>query len=108
MRRRPRRFGMLQCSDRGAQYCRHGYRQQLQVLCIITGTTDRGHRYQKAVAERVNGLLKGVFDLDANILAFRDAHDALAPAIHRYTTIRTHWSPELKSRVYSDLMSKHS
>ena len=90
-------LGIVHHSDRGTQYCCHAYRQQLQALRMIPSTTDGAHCYQNAVAERVNGILKDEFDLDAVFPTFTDAQDAVASAIHRYNTIRTHWSLELQT-----------
>jgi transposase InsO family protein len=52
--------------------------------------TDAAHCYQNAVAERVNGILKDEFDLDAVFPAFSVAHTVVGTAIHTYNTLRPH------------------
>ena len=64
---------------------------------MISSMTDGAHCYQNAVAERVNGILKDEFDLDAIFPIFLAAQEAVASAITRYNTIRTHWSLKLQT-----------
>ena len=52
-------------SDRGCQYCCHEYLGHLRKLQMIPSMTDENHCYQNAIAERVNGILKDEFNLDA-------------------------------------------
>ena len=87
--------GIVHHSDRGTQYCCHGYRAQLTAARMLPSMTDGAHCYQNAVAERVNGILKDEFDLDAIFPSCTAAHAAVASAIHRYNTIRRHWSLDL-------------
>jgi transposase InsO family protein len=49
------------------------------------------------MVERINGIFKDEFDLDAVFPTFTDAQDAVASAIHRYNTIRTHLRLELQT-----------
>jgi transposase InsO family protein len=49
------------------------------------------------MVERINGIFKDEFDLDAVFPTVTDAQDAVASAIHRYNTIRTHWSLALQT-----------
>ena len=62
---------------------------------MLPSMTDGAHCYQNAVADRVNGILQDEFDLDAVFPTFPAAQEAVASAIHRYNTIRTHWSLDL-------------
>lgn len=87
--------GVVHHSDRGSQYCCHAYLQQLQALRMIPSMTDEHHCYQNAVAERVNGILKDEFDLDAVFPSVDAAQQAVARAVQTYNTVRTHWSLEL-------------
>jgi transposase InsO family protein len=89
--------GIVHHSDRGTQYCCHAYRQQLHAAHMLPSMTDGAHCYQNAVAERVNGILKDEFDLDAVFPSFAAAHDAVAWAIHRYNHIRTHGNLALQT-----------
>lgn len=87
--------GIVHHSDRGTQYCCHAYRHQLHAARMLASMTDGAHCYQNAVAERLNGILKDEFDLDAVFPSFTVAQQAVDSAIHRYNTIRPHWSLDL-------------
>lgn len=89
--------GILHHSDRGSQYCCHAYLAQLATLRMLPSMTDGAHCYQNAVAERVNGILKDEFDLDAVFPTFTAALQAVTRAIHTYNTVRTHWSLNLRT-----------
>lgn len=89
--------GVVHHSDRGSQYCCHDYLAQLHTLRMLPSMTDENHCYQNAVAERVNGVLKDEFDLDADFPSFRDAQAAVAQAIATYNTVRMHWSLQLQT-----------
>lgn len=52
--------------------------------------TDADHCYQNAVAERVNGILKDEFDLDAEFPSFLVAQQQVAHAITIYNRVRLH------------------
>lgn len=89
--------GVVHHSDRGSQYCCHDYLDALHALRMIPSMTDGAHCYQNAVAERVNGILKDEFDLDAVFPSVRAAQSAVAHAVHIYNTVRTHWSLKLQT-----------
>lgn len=89
--------GVLHHSDRGSQYCCHEFLQALATAHMLPSMTDANHCYQNAIAERLNGILKDEFDLDAVFPSFGDAHHAVAQAIHRYNTIRLHGSLALQT-----------
>ncbi len=89
--------GIVHHSDRGTQYCCHAYRAALHAARMLPSMTDGAHCYQNAVAERINGILKDEFDLDAVFPSFPAAQAAVASAIHRYNTRRTHWSLNLQT-----------
>ena len=89
--------GIVHHSDRGCQYCCHDYLAALASLRMIPSMTDAAHCYQNAVAERVNGILKDEFHLDAVFPSVTAAHDAVAHAVRIYNTIRLHWSLELQT-----------
>jgi putative transposase len=82
--------GIVHHSDRGTQYCCHAYRQQLAAYQMLASMTDADHCYQNAVAERVNGILKDEFDLDAEFASFDAARQAVAHAITTYNHVRLH------------------
>jgi putative transposase len=89
--------GVVHHSDRGSQYCCHAYRRALHAHQMLSSMTDADHCYQNAVAERVNGILKDEFDLDAVFASTSEAHHAVAHAITIYNTVRTHWSLNLQT-----------
>lgn len=89
--------GVVHHSDRGSQYCCHAYLQALQALRMIPSMTDANHCYQNAVAERVNGILKDEFDLDAIFPSLRAAQQAVDQAVRIYNTVRRHGSLALQT-----------
>ena len=89
--------GVVHHSDRGSQYCCHDYLQQLHAHHMLPSMTDDNHCYQNAVAERVNGILKDEFDLDQVFRSVTEAQHAVASAVERYNTVRTHWSLALQT-----------
>lgn len=89
--------GVVHHSDRGSQYCCHDYLRQLHAVHMIPSMTDGQHCYQNAVAERVNGILKDEFNLDATFITFAQAQHAVAHAVQIYNTIRRHWSLHLQT-----------
>lgn len=89
--------GIVHHSDRGSQYCCHEYLHELHAHYMLPSMTDADHCYQNAVAERVNGILKDEFDLDATFSSMTEAQYAVAHAIETYNTRRTHWSLQLQT-----------
>jgi len=84
-------------SDRGCQYCCHDFLAYLNDKQMIPSMTDESHCYQNAVAERVNGILKTEFFLDAVFPSAATALRAVISSISIYNNIRTHWSLGLKT-----------
>lgn len=95
--------GIICHSDRGCQYCCHEFLKYLNENKMLSSMTDASHCYQNAIAERVNGILKDEFNLDAVFENFAQAHRAVVKAIVIYNTKRGHWSLGLKTpqAVYS-------
>ncbi len=89
--------GVVHHSDRGSQYCCHEYLRALATCRIIPSMTDGNHCYQNAIAERINGILKDEFHLDAVFATIAEANAAVARAIHTYNTIRLHGSLDLRT-----------
>lgn len=96
--------GIIHHSDRGCQYCCHSFLDVLGQYQMVPSMTDENHCYQNAVAERVNGILKMEFFIDATFRDFHQAMFAISDAIRVYNTRRTHWSLGLKTpqQVYQD------
>lgn len=92
--------GLLHHSDRGSQYCCHEFLAALAASRILPSMTDANHCYQNAVAERINGILKDEFQLDAVFPSLLDAQRAVARAVHCYNTIRLHGSLDMQTPAH--------
>lgn len=96
--------GTIHHTDRGCQYCCHEFLMYLGEHKMLSSMTDESHCYQNAIAERVNGILKDEFNLDAIFGNFNELQLAVAKAIWVYNTKRTHWSLNLRTpeQVYKE------
>jgi transposase InsO family protein len=83
---------LIHHSDRGCQYCCHQYTEQLQTKGIRISMTEKGDPYENAIAERVNGILKGEFGLDGEFDNFEHAKEAVDKAVDIYNNLRPHAS----------------
>jgi|WetSurMetagenome_2_1015567.scaffolds.fasta_scaffold117721_2 putative transposase len=81
---------LIHHSDRGIQYCSQEYLAQLPSATI--SMANAGNPYENAVAERINGILKSEFYLDATFPSFAAARQAVAEAITIYNNERPHRS----------------
>jgi len=77
-------------SDRGCQYASHAYVQAAQKAGLTMSMTEKNHSAENALAERVNGILKQEYWLDANFENRQQARQATARGIHLYNTRRPH------------------
>ena len=59
---------------------------------MVSSMTDADHCAQNAIAERVNGVLKDEFFLDAQFHDFHQAWFAIRSAVDLYNTERFHMS----------------
>ena len=84
-------------SDRGSQYCSYAYTDRLKSKGVKISMTDNGNCYENAIAERVNGILKSEFNLNANFKNLNQAKRAVSQAIRVYNQKRPHWSINLKT-----------
>jgi putative transposase len=85
------RFAKL-AGARGFQYCSQDYIEILQQNEVKVSMTESGSPYDNAIAERVNGILKGELGLDAVFEDYERAKKAIELAIKRYNKIRPHLS----------------
>lgn len=81
---------LIHHSDRGSQYCCADYVKMLEHYGIQISMTEKGHPYENAMAERVNGILKTEFLLDQTFATFSEAQQAVQVAIEKYNHIRPH------------------
>ena len=84
-------------SDRGIQYCSTPYTDLLGHHKIQISMTEDNHCYENALAERVNGILKDEYLLDAIFADYGQAQRACAEAIALYNTRRPHTALGLKT-----------
>lgn len=77
-------------SDRGSQYCCHEYVSRLQGQGLQISMTETNHTAENALAERMNGILKGEYELDCEFQTKEQARLAVDQAVHLYNTRRPH------------------
>jgi transposase InsO family protein len=77
-------------SDRGCQYCCHEYVNRLQSRGLAISMTQEMHCYENALAERVNGILKQEYELDARFRTKAQARKAFEQAVWLYNHRRPH------------------
>jgi len=79
-------------SDRGCQFAGHDFRNALKRLGWISSMTEERHCYENSVAERVNGILKQEYFLDATFSSLAEAESAVGSAVRVYNEFRPHSS----------------
>jgi putative transposase len=77
-------------SDRGCQYASHAYVQRVKAAGLQMSMTETNHSAENALAERVNGILKQEYWLDANFANRLEARQATHGGIHLYNHRRPH------------------
>ena len=82
-------------SDRGCQYASHAYVAAVQQAGLAMSMTEQNHSAENALAERVNGILKQEYWLDANFETRQQARQATVHGIRMYNTRRPHTSLKL-------------
>lgn len=87
---------LIHHSDRGLQYCSAVYQKELQRSDVTPSMTDGYDCYQNALAERVNGILKGEF-LIYKCNNGRDLKKLIEDSINTYNNRRPHLSLKYKT-----------
>jgi len=105
------RNSLIHHSDRGLQYCSKDYIDLLTLDSIAISMTENGDPYENAIAERVNGILKGEFALNLSYRDFDLAHEAVIKGINTYNSMRPHAScdyltPDEAHKITGKLKSK--
>ena len=77
-------------SDRGSQYCCHDYVALAAARGLTMSMTEVDHCAENALAERMNGILKGEYGLDQQFKTKAQTTHAVDQAIHLYGTRRPH------------------
>jgi len=86
----PISYELIHHSDRGIQYCSNVYTDKLKTYKIKISMAEKGNCYQNAMAERVNGILKSEFYLDAKFNDIVHAKKSAIQAIQLYNDYRPH------------------
>jgi putative transposase len=84
-------------SDRGCQYASHAFVERARRAGLRLSMTETNHHAENAMAERVNGILKQEYWLDANFSTPQEAKQACAQAIKLYNTRRPHTALDMKT-----------
>lgn len=90
----PKGSSLIHHSDRGCQYCSAEYVEQLTARDISISMTQNSDPRENAIAERVNGVLKGELLAD-EFSSFETAKTELAKAISIYNCERPHSSVDM-------------
>ncbi len=83
---------LIHHSDRGIQYCSNRYQKQLNKSNILTSMTESYDPYANAIAERVNGIIKGEFELEKYAHNSEVLKVLVAESIQAYNQLRPHYS----------------
>lgn len=83
---------LIHHSDRGSQYCSAAYVKLLNDHSIDISMTENGDPYENALAERVNGIIKGEFNLHESRVGFEATYQLVNEAILTYNQQRPHAS----------------
>jgi putative transposase len=83
---------LIHHSDRGSQYCSKDYVELLISERISISMTERGDPYENALAERMNGIIKGEFNLYSSSVSFEQTHQKIHACIKAYNEVRPHGS----------------
>jgi putative transposase len=84
--------GLIHHSDRGAQYCSSGYVNTLKRNGINISMTENGDPLENAIAERINGIIKGEYLFDFEIKSLSKAKEYLKSVVKLYNEERPHSS----------------
>jgi putative transposase len=77
-------------SDRGTQYCSHEYGRMLGERGLARSMTEKNHCAENALAERMNGILKGEYGLGGRLPDKDQARKAVRQAVYLYNECRPH------------------
>ena len=79
-------------SDRGSQYCCHEYVNRLVESGLSISMTEKDHCAENALAERMNGIIKGEYWVGRKFKTKASAREAVDQAISLYNSRRPHTS----------------
>lgn len=84
-------------SDRGCQYASHAYVDAVRRAGMKMSMTEQNHTAENALAERVNGILKQEYEMDANFETKQEARKATAHGVSLYNNRRPHSSLRMRT-----------
>ena len=87
-----RQQALIHHSDRGCQYCCKEYVDLLGSQGLAISMTERGDPYENALAERMNGIIKGEFNLYGSQENFEQTYQRIVRSVTAYNEIRPHGS----------------
>ena len=102
------RQSIIHHSDRGIQYCCPDYSEFAKSKGMILSTTEKYERYENAVAERINGILKYEFGLIKTIPSLDVANKMLKEAVEVYNNERRHCSLEMMTPTFAHTHQQHN
>jgi len=96
--------GLIHHSDRGSQYCSSLYVKMLKKASIKISMTENGDPLENAIAERINGIIKGEYLFDYLIKTLLNAKEVLKSVVKLYNEDRPHSSigNAVPSKVHSN------
>jgi len=77
-------------SDRGSRYCCHDYVNRLVDRGLKISMTEKDHCAENALAERMNGIIKGEYWVGRKFKTKASAREAVDQAISLYNSRRPH------------------
>jgi transposase InsO family protein len=100
--------GLIHHSDRGSQYCSSKYVKTLSKKNISISMTENGDPLENAIAERINGIIKGEYLYNYEIKNLSHARKVLASVVKLYNDDRQHLSigNNFPSAVYDGVYDK--
>ena len=85
---------LIHHSDRGVQYCSFAYIRTLKDANVNISMGRKGQVLDNAIAERINGILKGSYYMDQTFKGYKVARIAVDAAIYHYNHVKPHSSIE--------------
>lgn len=105
--RKYRNRPLIHHSDRGFQYCSDEYTGLLSDNKIKISMTEKYDPYENAVAERVNGILKGEFEIGEGFINEAQAQREIKNAIKVYNSKRPHISCDYNTPDHAHIHQRH-
>lgn len=92
----PRR-SLIHHSDQGVQYCSLDYVRLLKAHDVAISMSSKGSPQENAMAERINGILKGEYGLDKSFKTMVDVCKSVEQSISSYNYQRPHRALDMQT-----------